>query len=126
MTAEQSQQEPKISKRIKKRVWLALAIALILLIIACVLLRSPNVEKQLAAIEAARAVPHSENAAIIYTRIFEGHDEALLSPPFLDPNTADLTYLEFWSARDHPKLARWLDQLQEPFAGLLEAAKKDK
>jgi len=87
---------------------------------------SPNVEKQLAAIEATRAVPDSENAAIIYTRIFEDHGEALLSPPFLDPNTADLTCLELWSARDHPKLARWMDRLQEPFAALLQAARKDK
>jgi hypothetical protein len=89
-------------------------------------LTSKSADEQLAAIEAARAIPDSENAAVIYDGLLENYNASALSPAFLDASTDDLTLLDLWPAEDYPELAQWIKQQQELIAKLLEAAKKDR
>ncbi|MHC4744452.1 MAG: hypothetical protein ACYS8Z_21265, partial [Planctomycetota bacterium] len=66
--------KPMTIKRKKKRTWLA-AIALVLTAIIACLFRfswnSKSIDQQIAEIEAARAIPDSENAAFIYNKLIQ-------------------------------------------------------
>jgi hypothetical protein len=120
--------KPKIAKRKNKCVWLGIIVVLTLIIIYSLrfLPNSKSADEQLAEIEAARAIPDSENAGIIYDELVEDYNYSAISPAFLDPNTADLTRHELWLSEDHPKLAEWIKEQHELIAKLLDAAKKDK
>jgi hypothetical protein len=79
-------------------------------------------DKELAAIEAKRAIPDSENAATIYNQLLEDYNEATFEPNFIDPNLRDLIREELWSSKDHPEAAQWLQQQGSTIAKLIEAA----
>ncbi|MDH4242083.1 MAG: hypothetical protein OEW48_21180, partial [Phycisphaerae bacterium] len=85
-----------------------------------------TVDEQLAAIEAARAIPDEENAAIIYNQLLENYDESLLSPDFMDDDLDYLTLREPWLSKDYPELAEWLKDRQDIISTLLQASKKEK
>lgn len=71
---KQDNENPKTTKRKKNRVWLAAIVVVLTVIIACTLwsLRNSNsIDKRLAAIEAARAIPDSENAAVVYNQLMQ-------------------------------------------------------
>jgi hypothetical protein len=89
-------------------------------------LTSKSADEQLAAIEAARAIPDSQNAAVIYNQLLADYNEAKLSPALLDPNTDDLTLIGPWSSKDYPEVAQWIRQQQGLITRLLEATRKDK
>ncbi|MCK4292694.1 MAG: hypothetical protein KAY65_05820, partial [Planctomycetes bacterium] len=128
MTAEYTQHEPKTTKRKKKRVCLAVTIVVLIAIIGCFLWRSwssKSVDEQLAAIEAARAIPDSENAAIVYNQLLqEPNATSLLDyrPQFLDQDSDNLTSKEPWLSKDYPELAAWAKEQQPVIDRLLKAS----
>lgn len=127
---EQNQDNEKLqtAKRAKKRLCLTgiIAVFIVAAVIGFRVLTSKSADEQLAVIEAARAIPDSQNAAVIYDGLLEDYNASVLAPTFLDASTDDLTLLDLWSAEDHPELAQWIKQQQGLIAKLLEAAKKDK
>ena len=131
---EQSQknQKPENIKRTKKRVWLAAIVVAITVLIVCLLWsrwNSNSVDERLAAIEAARAIPDSQNAAIIYNVLLQDANATSLldtRPGFLDDDSDNLTARQPWSGKQYPELAVWLKEQQHVFDRLLEASKFDK
>jgi hypothetical protein len=122
----------KTTKRKKIRVWLAAAIVALTAIIACFiwcLCNSISVEERLAEIEAARAIPDSENAAVIYNKLMQNPSAASLAnlPQFiLNKTSEELALIKPWQSDDYAKLAAWLKEKQPVIDDLLEALKFDK
>jgi len=116
----------------RKYFWLSVAAVVIALIIWVFLpektegWRSYTFDEELAAIEAKRAIPDSENAATIYNQLLEDYNEATLEPNFLDPNLEGLTRKEPWSSQNYPKLAQWLKSQESTIAKLMEVSKIEK
>lgn len=131
---EQSQENkiPKNIKRTKKRVWLAAIVVAITVLIVCLLWsrwNSNSVDERLAAIEAARAIPDSQNAATIYNQLMQDPNATSLldtRPGFLDDDSDNLTFRQPWSGKDYPELAVWIKEQQDTISTLLEASKFDK
>jgi hypothetical protein len=121
----------KSGQRMAKWIWFV-AIAIVIVAIGCYflskagLLDFQNVDEQLAAIEAARAIPDTENAAIIYYQLLEDYDESLLSPDFMDDDLDYLTLREPWLSKDYPELVEWLEDRQDTISKLLQASKMEK
>ncbi|MHC4580500.1 MAG: hypothetical protein ACYS14_03530 [Planctomycetota bacterium] len=85
-----------------------------------------SVAERLAAFEAARAIPDSENAAIIYGRLLDNPDAdygSLVSP---DPESDEWTRRWPWFERDHPELADWIRECQWLIDELLVATQLEK
>jgi len=82
-----------------------------------------NFDKELAALEAKRAVPDEENAAVIYDRLLavEANEEDEAEPNFVDDNCYDLTRSEPWLSKDHPEITEWLQKKEGTIAMLMEA-----
>jgi hypothetical protein len=120
-------------QRMAKRIWYV-AIAILTVAIGCYflsktdLLNSKAADEQLAAIEAAHAIPDAENAAIIYYQLLQDYDKRLLWPDFMyqDDDLASLTRREPWLSKDYPELAEWLDDQQEIISTLLQASEIEK
>jgi hypothetical protein len=71
-----------------------------------------SADEQLAEIEAARAVPDAENAAILYEELLsDANAESLLDvcPDVLRPPAFNQRRREPWRSQDHPELAAWLE-----------------
>lgn len=134
--SEQRQQNknPQNPKRPKKRIRLAVTIIVIATIICCVfwkigLWNLQSVDEQLAAIEATRAIPDSENAAIIYRQLLQDPNATSLldyRPEFLDDESDNLTFRQPWSGKDFPQLGAWLKEQQPVIDRLFKASKFDK
>ncbi|MHC4629318.1 MAG: hypothetical protein ACYTDV_20245 [Planctomycetota bacterium] len=124
-------QDKSTTHRRWKRITLSV-IAPGLLIVAAVLIwsrsRLPSIEERLAAIEAARAIPDSENAAILYNQLLENPGAVSLddSLGLLDPNNRALTRWRPWFKRDHPELADWIEERQWLIHELIAAAQFEK
>jgi hypothetical protein len=82
-----------------------------------------SVDRQLAAIEAARAVPDEQNAAVIYDRLMKNYGRSQVPWGVVNSDT-DTTTKEPWTAAENPQLAKWIRQQQDLITGLLEAAQK--
>jgi len=126
---KQESKKPKNIKRARKWVWCAAIVIVIAAIICCLfwtVWKHKSVDEQLAAIEAARAIPDEENAAIIYNQLLEDYDESSLSLDFLDEDLDNLTSHEPWLSKDYPELAEWLKDQQDTISTLLQASKKEK
>jgi hypothetical protein len=80
-------------------------------------------DKELAALEAKRTVPDSENASVIYNQLFEDYNEAVFKSDFIDPNLRDCIGGGPWSSEDCPGMARWLRRQESTIAKLIKAAK---
>jgi len=131
---EQSQEnkKPKNIKHTRKRVWLAAIVVAITVLIVCLLWsrwNSNSVDERLAAIETARAIRDSQNAATIYHQLLQDPNATSLldyRPGFLDDDSDNLTFRQPWSGKDFPELAVWIKEQQHVFDRLLEASKFDK
>jgi len=129
---KQETDNPKTTKRKKKRVWLAAIVVVTTAIILCLLWRSwssESVDEQLAAIEAARAIPDSENAAIIYYKLLQDPNATSLldyRPQLLDQDSDNLTSKEPWLSKNYPELAAWIKEQQPVIDRLLKASKFEK
>ncbi len=117
------------SKR-RKRMWLA-TISLILLAIggwflwAVVFPRdSRTADERLAEIEAARSIPDSENAAVIYSAVLQDPNAGSPAiPKSVYERTSKRTLHEPWRSRDAPELAVWIAKHQHLMDLLAQAAR---
>jgi len=123
----QDNDNAKTAKRKKKRVWFAIIVVLTA-IIACFLwsLRnSRSIDERLAAIEAARAIPDSENAAVIYYQLARSGGRTDARPGYSDARDTFL-FTRPWRGEDYPKVAAWLQDQQDVIGDLLKASKFEK
>ncbi len=132
MTEEkEKKKKPESGQRKRKRIWYV-AIAILALAIGGYFLFKPGlldfqtVDEQLAAIEAAHAIPDAENAAIIYYQLLEDYGGSEFSTNFLSNEVYSLTIRQPWLSKDYPELAEWLKEQQDTISTLLQASKKEK
>jgi hypothetical protein len=124
-------EKPESGQRIRKRIC---SVAIVILTFAicgyCLfktgVLNFQTVDEQLAAIEAARAIPDAENAAVTYYQLLENYDLSMFSPHFMDDDLDSLTIDEPWLSKDYPELAEWLKDRQDTISTLLRASQKEK
>jgi hypothetical protein len=116
------------TKRRFGRFW---SISAIVVIICCLFwkiilwtCRSPD--EQLAAINAARAIPESEDAGVAYRKLAEDYLPLPMDPPIVNKQALILTREKPWHNDDYPKLAAWLEEQQDLISKLLEISKMDK
>ena len=122
-------EKPIRAKHATKRVLCAGVIVILIILIGCFLwatntLMSRSADKRLAEIEAARAIPDSQNAAVIYNLLMESYDEGSFTTSFLDRETDSLTRNKPWLSKDYPELANWLKTHESTILALLQASKK--
>lgn len=114
--------------------WVALLVLFVVAIVCCLTWQSRlwnfrSVDEQLAAIEAARAIPDSENAAIIYNQLLEDPNATSVLdyyPEFFDEASFNQTLNEPWLNSDYPQLAAWIKQHQYIIDKLLDASEFEK
>lgn len=115
----------------RKWFWLTVAVVVTVLIIWVFLpddsgdWRPYTFDEELAAIEAKRAIPDSENAATIYNQLLQDYNEDDFEPNLLDPNAYYLTRSGPWSSKDYPEIAQWLRGQESTIVTLMEASKKE-
>ena len=129
----QDNEMPEITKRLSWRVWLPVIIVVLTAIVLCLLWsmwNSKSLDDQLAAIEAARAIPDSENAAVVYNKLMQDPNATTLLdivPRFiLNKTSEELALIKPWQSDDYAKLAAWVKEKQPVIDRLLEASKFDK
>jgi len=83
MTAELTQPQPGATKRIPRRICLAAIVVLATFVAVHLIRSSGSIHRELAAIEATRAIPDSENAAPLYYKILDEYPLTL--PEFFPP-----------------------------------------
>ena len=81
---------------------------------------------KLDSIDASRAIPDSENAAIIYNQMFEDYNEIYFKPDFLTPEIDTISKTSPWSSQDYPELSSWLEQNKDIIPKLFEISKYEK
>jgi hypothetical protein len=124
--AEQSRDNQKqIKTRRNKRFFRPIPV-IVFVFACCVLLwffslYKPAYEK-LVTIEAARAIPDSENAATIYNKL-PGYSSDLLEYNFPDKSIEDVTLAKPWSGEDYPELAGWFEEREDIINDLIRASK---
>jgi len=124
---------PEITKRLSWRVWLPVIIVVLTAIVLCLLWsmwNSKSLDDQLAAIEAARAIPDSENAAVVYNKLMQDPNATTLLdivPRFiLNKTSEELALIKPWQSDDYAKLAAWVKEKQPVIDRLLEASRFEK
>jgi hypothetical protein len=115
----------KTANRKKIRISIAIAVVGSLSVVCYLLFTHQNTEEQLAAIAAARAIPDSKNAAIIYNEVLVQNTEAQLRPDFLDYNAYYSIISRPWTSREYPKLAEWIERHTSTIGKLRRAAELD-
>jgi len=83
-------------------------------------------EEKLAAIEAKRAVPDEQNAAVIYNQLLQDYKQSDFGPNLTDPNAYYQTTSRPWSSADYPQVAQWLEYHHDTIAKLKQACEKEK
>ncbi len=130
----QSDGNRRTTKRIR-RAWLVpIGIGLLVVIAgflwaAGVFRDRRSADERLAEIEAARAIPDGENAAIIYDELLrDSHGTSLLDycPDFLQGPVFNQRLNEPWRSEDHPELAAWISENQYIIDKLAEASELEK
>ena len=117
-----------LPKPARKWFWLSVA-AIVLVLIIWVFLPEDNegwrpykFDEELAALQAKYAIPDSQNAAKIYNELLESYDANVFEPNFMDDDLDSLTRREPWLSKDHPELAKWLQDHQDTITTLIEAS----
>ena len=120
-----------VPKAFRKWCWLGFGV-IILALIVWVFLPEDNegwrpytFDDELAALEAKRAIPDEDNAAIIYNKLLETYDVNDFLPEFLTDELEGIISSESWSSKDHPQIADWLKTHENTIEILLQAGKKD-
>lgn len=86
---------------------------------------SRSADERLAEIQAARAIPDSINAAMIYNRLLQDLNSSLLLeqvPKFLHPDNDSQRFEVPWKSSDHTEAAMWIQAAQPIVDTLLEAS----
>jgi hypothetical protein len=121
-----------LPKQLRKWFWLSVGVVVIALIVWVFLpqetegWRPYTFDEELAALEAKRAIPDEENAAIIYNQLLDSYDSNSFSHDFLVGEVGRIIRFEPWSGDDYPEVARWLGSHERIIARLLEAAQIEK
>jgi len=122
-----------IPKPARKWIWMTFGLTIIALIIWVFLPDDDSSDwkpftfkDEIAAFEAARAIPDEDNAATIYNQLLANYDEGTSDPNFRDEDCYNLTLDGPWLSTDYPKAAQWLTQHQATIESLIEASRKDK
>ena len=104
-----------------------LIVAMLAVILLIGPVRSWSVDRQLAEIEAARAIPDSENAAVLYRQLFEdcGLPERSIRNILTLQAETD-TARKPWRSSDHPKLGALIEENRESIARLIEITQMEK
>ncbi|MHC4744454.1 MAG: hypothetical protein ACYS8Z_21275 [Planctomycetota bacterium] len=118
---------PEKAKRNKKRIWLAIVIVLLIAVASLLWLPrdSKTIDERLAEIEATRAIPDSENAAVIYHRLAKSGGLTTPRPGYSDARDT-FEFMRPWRAEDHLEVAAWLEDRQDVIGELLKASKFEK
>ena len=91
-----------------------------------VLLHFHSFDVQLAAIEAARAIPESENAGAAYIKLASEYLPIPHYPRVVNNKALVLTAKEPWQGKDYPKLAAWIDERQVLISKLIDISRMEK
>jgi hypothetical protein len=115
-------------KSARKLLWYTgFFLALVLIILAFLWISGPRklrrIEQRIAAIEAARAIPDEENAAVVYNELLETVDVLSGQPDFI-ARTDPAAISGPWLSEDHPEAAEWLRTHQDSIAKLTQACRK--
>ncbi|HUW18389.1 MAG TPA: hypothetical protein VMW16_03730 [Sedimentisphaerales bacterium] len=123
-TEQQQAQTKRRAPRLRRwaGVTLLVAAAVLALLWLSDRLTLQSAEQQLAAIEAARAIPDSENAAVIYNEVLANTDLVSGQPSFLGMDGMRGP----WLSEDHPEAAEWLQAHQSQISRIVEASRKQK
>lgn len=121
MPEQNQDNNPKTANRKKNRLRLAVIVVVLAAIIGYLLVTYESAENQLAAIDAARAIPDSENAATIYNELLAEDEEIPRWPDFLGEDADWITMRLPWTGTDYPNLAAWIKEHQPTIARLLRA-----
>ncbi len=111
--------------------WLSVAAVVVILIIWVFLpdenggWRPFTFEKELATLQAKYAVPDSENAALLYSKLFETLDIDADQPEFFNRSKTPSTDGP-WRSADHPETAEWLKDQQKTIGTLIEICRIEK
>jgi len=110
-----------------RRFYIALVIFCLLIfsvILYIIWLRPLSIDRQLAYIEAQRAIPDSENAAVFYRQFFQNFPIPPVSFKYMLGQQADLnTRRKSWRSSDHPELAALIKENHEAIAKFIEITK---
>lgn len=127
---------PTIRKDLAKKIkWInAGVIVAIIAAVAAVVLwpdsggawRTYRFDEDLAKIEAARAVPDEENAAIRYDRVLSRIDMNDRSELSLGEGVSEYVLREPWTKAEYPEASEWLDGYSEVISRLLLIGRMDK
>ena len=85
-----------------------------------------SADDKLAAINATRVIPESENAGAAYNRLAEENLPLPRYPPVVDRKTLSLIREKPWRSEDYPRLAAWLDERRNLISKLLEISRIEK
>jgi len=110
VTAESTKGKRKIIRRL-----CFVVISGILVVTAALICSYPNsqsIDEQLAAIEAARAIPDSKNAAILYDQLLQNPNASINDQSELLGQDVVVTRNQTWIESDYPKLAVWIKDHQ--------------
>jgi len=123
-----------LPKHLRKWFWLSAAAIVVILIIWVFMPDDDegwqrykyNFDKELAAMEANRAIPDEENAAIIYNQLLESYDANdynVIDIVNSDPNTFNNIFQNPWLSKDYPEIADRLKHIQRAIETLTEISK---
>jgi hypothetical protein len=121
-----------LPKPARKWFWLSVAAVVIALIIWIFLpdkdggWRPYTFDKELAALKAKYEIPDSENAALLYNRLFESYDSDSNKPDFFNKYPGPSSISEPWLSKDHPETAEWLKSQQKTIDTLMEISRIEK
>jgi len=125
---EQNPRKTRNTKPSRKRIGLVAIVVVITIVSGCFIWstwNSKSVEQQLAELEAARAIPDSENAALLYNKLMQDPNATSLAnwPQFIISMPTDQSS---WSSEDYAKRAVWVEEKQPVIDALLKASNFDK
>jgi hypothetical protein len=114
------------TKHPKKRLWIILIVILVSVIGLPFwrIFLYESVDEQLTAIEAARAIPDAENAAILYNQLRKDYNDIDLPFHFVYPS--DPARMRPWFSKELPEIAKWYEERQEITVRLLQIKKYEK
>ncbi len=103
---------------------------IVLLVLGAIIIilarQSATLDERIAEFEAKRKIPDSENAAVIYNKLFENYDCNQLELAFTFSKRYPNLRSKPWFRNDYPEVAEWLKNQQDIISELFKATKLEK